>query len=73
MFTEHQPTCLSKEEKLKQLKELLLRKGGDRQLFMFLSGMGGSGKSRVINAFKTYVTYISHKFDWHFDFHTIKI
>ena len=42
----------SKLQKLNNLKALLLKKGGITNLFMFLSGMGGSGKSRVINAFK---------------------
>ena len=73
VFCEDIQFCLSKQEKLKELKNLLHSKGGETQLFMFLSGMGGSGKSRVINAVKTYIAYISHKFNWHFDFHTIKI
>ena len=63
----------SKLQKLNNLKALLLKKGGITNLFMFLSGMGGSGKSRVINAFKKYTQNISSYFNWHYDFHTVKI
>ena len=63
----------SKLQKLDNLKGLLLKKGGMANLFMFLLGMGGSGKSRVINAFKKYTQNISSYFDWHYDFHTVKI
>ena len=51
----------------------MLQRGGELNLFMFLSGMGGSGKSRVINAFKKYTQNVSSFFNWHYDFHTVKI
>ena len=64
---------ISKTQKLDKLKQLLIKRGGEVNLFMFLSGMGGSGKSRVINAFKKYTQNVSSFFNWHYDFHTVKI
>ena len=38
-------------------------KGGEDQLIMFLSGMGGTGKSEVIKSFVEFVKGISIFFD----------
>ena len=35
----------------KRIKKSMKDKGGEDQLIMFLSGMGGTGKSEVIKAF----------------------
>ena len=40
---------------------------------MFLSGMGGTGKSEVIKAFVDFAKNISHIFGWNFDLDVIKI
>ena len=40
---------------------------------MFLSGMGGSGKSEVIKAFIHFAENISFLFNWNYDIDTIKI
>ena len=40
---------------------------------MFLSGMGGTGKSEVIKAFVDFAKNISHILDWNFDLNVIKI
>ena len=40
---------------------------------MFLSGMGGTGKSEVIKAFIDFVKEISNIFSWSFDNDVIKI
>ena len=45
-------------------------KGGEDNLVMFLSGMGGTGKSEVIKAF---VKSISIYFDWNYDTDVVKI
>ena len=63
----------SKTEKLNVLIDLLKQKGGLDDLFMFLSGMGGSGKSKVINAFKSYSKVVCSNLNWHYDFDTVKI
>ena len=58
---------------LSQLKKSMKKKGGTEDLVMFLSGMGGTGKSEVIKAFVMFVTNISHLFNWNYDSDTIKI
>ena len=63
----------SKIDKLSKLVALLEKKGGLKDLFMFLSGMGGSGKSHVINSFKSYSQNVSNHLNWYYDFDTVKI
>ena len=48
---------------LKGFKKSLKDKGGEKHLIMFLSGMGGTGKSEVIKAFMDFVKGISKLFD----------
>ena len=60
-------------ESLSELKELMKRKGGEDHLMMFLSGMGGTGKSEVIKAFIYHAKEISSFFGWTFDEDTVKI
>ena len=48
-------------------------KGGEDNLVMFLSGMGGTGKSEVISAFVYFVKNISTYFDWNYDADVVKI
>ena len=48
-------------------------KGGDEELVMFLSSMGGTGKSEVINAFVHFVKGISFAFGWNYDTDVVKI
>ena len=45
-------------------------KGGEDNLVMFLSGMGGTGKSEVIKAF---INSMSTYFDWNYDAYVVKI
>ena len=40
---------------------------------MFLSGMGGTGKSKVIKAFIEFVKGISNFFDWNYDSDVTKV
>ena len=49
------------------------KKGGMEQLIMFLSGMGGTGKSTVIKAFVGFVRGISLLFGWNYDIDVVKI
>ena len=62
-----------KTTKLKKLKDVLIKKGGQKDLVMFLSGMGGSGKSTVIKAFHKFAKHVSQFLEWSFDDKTIKI
>ena len=48
-------------------------RGGEDQLIMFLSGMGGTGKSEVIKAFVEFVKGISIFFNWNYDDSIIKV
>ena len=48
-------------------------KGGNENLVMFLSGMGGTGKSEVIKAFVYFAKNISYVFGWNYDTDVIKI
>ena len=57
---------------LPQLKKSMKKKGGTEDLVMFLSGMGGTGKSEVIKAFVMFVTNISHLFNWNYDSEYLK-
>ena len=59
--------CLSK------LIKTMKQKGGDDKLVMFLSGMGGTGKSEVIKAFVHFAKGISFAFGWNYDDNVIKI
>ena len=52
---------------LKGFKKNLNDRGGEEQLIMFLSGMGGTGKSEVIKAFVEFVESISIFFDWSYN------
>lgn len=58
---------------LANVKKALKKKGGKEKLIMFLSGMGGTGKSEVIKSFVYFATSISHYFGWNYDCDTIKI
>ena len=40
---------------------------------MFLSGMGGTGKSEVIKVFVHFSKGIRHLFDWNYDSDAVKI
>ena len=51
LFSYNDLTRADKTTKLAQLKDMLVTKGGKKDLVMLLSGMGGSGKSTVIKAF----------------------
>ena len=62
-----------KTNKLKHLKHMLVQKGGTKELVMFLSGMGGSGKSTIIKAFHKFVKHVSHFLGWPCNDNTIKI
>ena len=55
------------------LRKYMLEKGGHDDLIMFLSGMGGTGKSEVIKAFVYFAKNISYSFGWNFDNDVIKI
>ena len=58
---------------LSKLNKKIREKGGEDNLVMFLSGMGGTGKSEVIKAFVDFAKNISHILDWNFDLNVIKI
>ena len=58
---------------LKGFKQSMRDKGGEDQLIMFLSGMGGTGKSEVIKSFVEFVKGISIFFDWNYDENVIKV
>ena len=71
LLSHAQGRCL-KSNYLKLRKELIKR-GAQDQLIMLLSGMGGTGKSEVINACYDYAEKLSSCFGWHFDENTIVI
>ena len=58
---------------LRGFKKHLKDRGGEEHLIMFLSGMGGTGKSEVIKAFIDFVKGISTFFDWNYDSDVIKV
>ena len=58
---------------LSELKLCMKKRGGENHLIMFLSGMGGTGKSEVIKAFIHHIKDISTFFSWNFDEDTVKI
>ena len=58
---------------LSALKETMKKEGGEDELVMFLSGMGGTGKSKVIKAFVHFAKGISLLFDWNYDSDTVQI
>ena len=47
--------------------------GGEKDLVMFLSGMGGTEKSEVIKAFVEFVRGISMIFGWNYNTDVVKI
>ena len=51
----------------------MIDQGGHNDLVMFLSGMGGTGKSEVIKAFVHFAKNIRHAFGWKYDNDVIKI
>ena len=51
----------------------MVKKGGVENLVMFLSGMGGTGKSEVIKTFVFFVKNICRFFGWNHDSDTVKI
>ena len=73
LFSFHDYNRADKTKKLKELKDMLVRKGGTTELVMFLSGMGGSGKSTVIKAFHKFARHISIFLNWPFNENTVKI
>ena len=60
-------------DSLSKLKNAMKKKGGEKKLIMFLSGMGGTGKSEVVKAFVYFVKNISYFFAWNYDSDTVKI
>ena len=58
---------------LSGLKQNMIEKWAKNNLIMFLSGMGGTGKSEVIKAFVTFAQGISYAFGWYYDDDTVKI
>ena len=58
---------------LRGFKKILKDKGGEDNLVMFLSGMGGTGKSEVIKAFVHFAKSISTYFNWNYDTDVVKI
>ena len=58
---------------LSGLKKSMTKKGAKNNLVMFLSGMGGTGKSEVIKAFVAFAKNISYVFGWNYDNDTVKI
>ena len=58
---------------LKQLNDLITKKGGRKDLIMFLSRVGGTGKSEVIKAFIHFAKGISLLFGWNYDSDVIKV
>ena len=58
---------------LSGLKKAMKNKGGEEELVMFLSGMGGTGKSEVIKAFVYFAKGISFVFGWNYDNDVVKI
>ena len=57
---------------LSQLKKIMDKKGGVKDLVMYLSGMGGTGKSEVIKAFVFFANNICKLFKWNYDSDTVK-
>ena len=47
--------------------------GGEENLVMFLSGMGGTGKSEVIKAFVDFARGVSLLFGWNYNTDVVKI
>ena len=58
---------------LSGLKKAMKNKGGEEELVMFLSGMGGTGKSEVIKVFVYFAKGISYVFGWNYDNDVVKI
>lgn len=58
---------------LKGFKQSMKDRGGEDQLIMFLSGIGGTGKSEVIKAFIEFVKGIRIFFDWNYDDDVIQV
>ena len=58
---------------LKGFQKSMKDRGGEDHLIMFLSGMGGTGKSEVIKAFVEFVEGISIFFDWNYNSDVIKV
>ena len=58
---------------LTELRLKLIQKGDKENLVEFLSGMGGTGKSEVIQAFVYFVKNISSSLEWVYDETTIAI
>ena len=62
-----------KVQRLQSLKAMLNQKGSKRELVMFLSGMGGSGKSTVIKAFYKFANHLCDYLGWTWHDNTIKL
>ena len=72
-FEENEEDSLKYTKFLKGFKTTMKDKGGVEELVMFLSGMGGTGKSEVIKAFVEFAKGISFVFGWNFDKDVVKI
>ena len=72
-FTENETQKHECIKSLSQLKKIMDKKGGVKDLVMFLSGMGGTGKSEVIKAFVFFAKNICKLFKWNYDSDTVKI
>ena len=55
------------------LRKYLIDKGGHNELVMFLSGMGGRGKSEAIKACVYFARNIIIAFGWNYDEDVIEI
>ena len=58
-FNENETKQSTYTNSLKGFKTSMKQRGGEDQLIMFLSGMGGTGKSEVIKAFVEFVKGIT--------------
>ena len=73
-FFGHNELDLSKYNKgLASIQDFMTRKGGKKDLIMFLSGMGGTVKSEVIKAFIYFAKEISLYFGWNYNDDIIKV
>ena len=72
-FEENEENKIKYTNCLSGLKTTMKDKGGEDELVMFLSGMGGTGKSEVIKAFIHFAQGISIDFGWNYDNNVIKV
>ena len=72
-FEENEENKIKYTNCLSGLKKTMKDRGGEDELVMFLSGMGGTGKSEVIKAFIHFAQGISIAFGWNYDNNVIKV